>query len=207
MTAVSSPRLCPELRFPGLPEGQDFDAFRVENEAALGASVPYWAVAWPGGQGLARYLLDHPSIVRDRSVIDLACGSGLVAAAAMRAGAAQALAVDRDPNALVAAIETARLNEVAISVGRADIAQFNAADDSVICAGDLWYEPIFGRQATKALRRLADLGHTVICGDPGRPGRPRQGVVERARYEVETSEAFEAQGRSLCRVFELRPAA
>src|ERR687885_162506 len=49
---------------------------------------PFWAAAWPGGQALARYVLDHPETVAGRPVLDLGSGSGLVAVAAALAGAA-----------------------------------------------------------------------------------------------------------------------
>src|SRR5262249_44363934 len=55
------------------------------NEAGL--PPPFWAFAWAGGQALARYVMDHPEHVRDRRVLDLASGSGLVGIAAMKAGA------------------------------------------------------------------------------------------------------------------------
>src|SRR5690242_20022129 len=48
---------------------------------------PFWAAAWPGGQALARYVLDHPETVVGRPVLDLGSGSGLVAVAAALAGA------------------------------------------------------------------------------------------------------------------------
>jgi predicted nicotinamide N-methyase len=47
---------------------------------------PFWAFPWAGGQALARYILDHPDVVRGRRVLDVASGSGLVAIAAARAG-------------------------------------------------------------------------------------------------------------------------
>ena len=40
---------------------------------------PFWSIAWPGGQALARYVLDNPEIVRGKRVMDFATGSGLVA--------------------------------------------------------------------------------------------------------------------------------
>jgi hypothetical protein len=36
---------------------------------------PYWAFCWPGGQAIARYLLDHPEAVQGKRVIDFAAGS------------------------------------------------------------------------------------------------------------------------------------
>ena len=54
ITRAEAPALCPELRVPGLPQSQDLEGFRRRHAALLGAAVPYWVVAWPGGQALAR---------------------------------------------------------------------------------------------------------------------------------------------------------
>src|ERR1700754_4234673 len=54
----------------------------------IGLPPPYWALAWAGGQALARYVLDHPNEVAAKRVLDLAAGSGLVGIAAAKAGAA-----------------------------------------------------------------------------------------------------------------------
>src|ERR1700716_3426114 len=32
---------------------------------------PFWAFPWAGGQGLARYVLDHPAAVAGRRVLDV----------------------------------------------------------------------------------------------------------------------------------------
>ncbi|MEO6340604.1 MAG: methyltransferase, partial [Caulobacteraceae bacterium] len=29
----------------------------------MGLPPPFWAFAWSGGQGVARYILDHPAVV------------------------------------------------------------------------------------------------------------------------------------------------
>ena len=58
---------------------------------------PFWAFAWPGGQALARYVLDHPDVVAGRAVLDLGAGSGIAGIAAAMAGAATVLASDLDP--------------------------------------------------------------------------------------------------------------
>src|SRR2546425_7729629 len=79
---------------------------------AMGLPPPFWAFAWAGGQALARYVLDHPDLVRGRSVLDLATGSGLVAIAAARAGAATVTATDIDGLALAAFDLNAEANGV-----------------------------------------------------------------------------------------------
>ena len=75
------------------------------------AAPPFWAFAWAGGQALARHVLDHPDLVAGRRVLDLAAGSGIVAIAAARAGAAYVVASDSDARARVAAQRNAALNE------------------------------------------------------------------------------------------------
>lgn len=201
ITALTASALVPELRYRGLPEGETLEEFRTSHFAALGANVPFWAVAWPGGQALARYLLDRPETVAGRAVVDLGCGNGLVAAAAMMAGAASALAIDLDPRAVTAAAETARLNNVAIDTQRADLAEIPPEPDAVICAADLWYEPVLGRLATAALVQLAQTAALVLIADPGRPGRPRRGTSEIARYPVPASQEFERADVIETRVF------
>src|ERR1700733_9243722 len=72
---------------------------------------PFWAFPWAGGQGLARYVLDHPRAVAGRRVLDVASGSGLVAIAAARAGALAVTAGDIDENALAAIALNAAAND------------------------------------------------------------------------------------------------
>ena len=69
----------------------------------VGAARPYWAFAWAGGQALARSHPRQPRRGRRPRVLDLGAGSGLVAIAAMKAGAHSALAADTDPLAVAAA--------------------------------------------------------------------------------------------------------
>lgn len=66
---------------------------------------PFWSLVWPAGVALCRVLTRSHSLLRGRSVVDLGCGSGLVSAAATRAGGA-VLAADVDPLSL----QVARLN-------------------------------------------------------------------------------------------------
>ncbi|MDH3668490.1 MAG: 50S ribosomal protein L11 methyltransferase [Paracoccaceae bacterium] len=206
LQAITRPLACPltpGLSVPALPDHETLDIFRTRHAELIGAGVPYWAVSWPGGQALARFLLDRPDMVADRRVIDLGCGSGLIAAAAMRAGAASVLAVDHDPNALVAAEETARTNGVTVETALDDLETLAPEPGAVICAGDLWYEPITARRATATLTRLAAGATLVLFADPGRPGRPRLGIVELACYRVPVREEFERAGEVETRVFKL----
>ncbi len=67
---------------------------------ASGERMPYWALAWPSGQALAAALLATPAAVQSRRTLELGCGLGVTAAAALDAGAAL-WAADCFPEALL----------------------------------------------------------------------------------------------------------
>jgi ribosomal protein L11 methyltransferase len=54
--------------------------------------------------------------LQGREVLDFGCGSGILALAAMKLGAARAVGVDNDPQALIATADNARRNGEAIEV-------------------------------------------------------------------------------------------
>ena len=152
---------------------------------------PFWAFAWAGGQALARYLLDHPDEVAGRSVLDFGAGSGLVAIAAARAGAASVLAAEIDHFAAAAIAANAALNGVGVDITTADIVGTAELRWSVITAGDVCYEQPMAGRVTRWLRDLSHSGCLVLLGDPGRAYLPSGGLRERARYIVPTSRELE----------------
>src|ERR1700722_18111163 len=89
---------------------------------------PFWAYPWAGGQALARYLLDHPAVVRGRRGLDGAPGPGRVAIAAAKAGAASVAAGDIDPLAVAAIAVNASANGVAVAARVFDLAGEDAGD-------------------------------------------------------------------------------
>src|SRR5256885_14550221 len=108
--------LVPELRLHIAEESLPIWQKTEEELGAMNIPPPYWAFAWAGGQALARFLLDNPATVAGRSVLDLGSGSGLVAIAAAKAGAAHALAADIDEFALSAIALNARANDVSVDI-------------------------------------------------------------------------------------------
>jgi predicted nicotinamide N-methyase len=147
---------------------------------------PYWAFAWPGGQALARYLLDHPHLVRGKRVLDFAAGSGLAAIAAARAGAAQVTAADIDPFAAAAIALNAQANGAAVSIMTSDPIGGPVPWD-IVLAGDVCYEQPMAERAIRWLRSLGDRAIAVLLADPGRAYLPANGLSEVARYQVPTS--------------------
>lgn len=154
-------------------------------------SLPYWGHPWPGGQGLARHVLDHPQLVRGRRVLDVASGSGIAALAAALAGATEVLASDVDPIARTAIALNAEANGVRVDVIATDLLDGDAAGRDVILAGDACYEPELARRVTAFLRRAADSGAVALLGDPGRPHCDPAGFRRLANYAVPTPEGVE----------------
>ncbi len=164
---------------------------RTEDQLnTIGAALPFWAFAWAGGRGLARYVLDRPELVRGRRVLDFAAGSGLVGIAAAMAGAASVDAAETDPYAAAAIGLNAAENGVSITVSPRDIVGSAVAADLVLC-GDIFYDRAMTAAVLPWLRRLAFEGVEVIVGDPGRSYRPESGTVLRASLTVPVEAALE----------------
>ncbi len=157
-----------------------------EELGEMGLPPPFWAFAWAGGQALARYILDHPEIVRGKRVLDLACGSGLVAIAAMKAGAAQAIANDIDRFAIPAVALNAAANGVRVEMETADRLDPGVALEpfGIVLAGDIFYERDTAARALSFLQRMKANGAHVLVGDPGRSYLPKEGMAVLAEYEV-----------------------
>ncbi|MBR1216905.1 methyltransferase [Bradyrhizobium sp. U87765 SZCCT0131] len=166
---------------------------KTEDELGeAGLPPPFWAFAWAGGQALARYVLDHPDAVAGRDVLDLASGSGLVAIAAMKAGARSVCAADIDRFALAAVRLNAQANDVTISVGDGDVlAGATCSPVQTVLAGDIFYERDTAERALAFLSGHAAAGATVLIGDPGRSYLPRDRLRRLADYHVPVTRELE----------------
>jgi predicted nicotinamide N-methyase len=195
-TALEAPAMVPEFKLwlasEYVPIWQATEAWLEEQNV----DPPYWAFCWPGGQAIARYLLDNPTLVEGRRVIDFAAGSGVSSMAAVRAGAASVLANDIDALSLVAARLNARANDLAFDVSMDDwlAGPEGAPDADIVIAGDVCYERDMSTRALAWLRGHARLGRLVLLGDPGRNYFSAQGLEERARYDIPTSLQLENRG-------------
>lgn len=147
---------------------------------------PFWAFAWPGGQATARLLLDYPSQVAGKRVLDFAAGCGIAAIAAAMAGAASVEAAEIDPIALAAVRVNAALNGVAVGTPDGDIVGAACRWD-VILAGDVCYEAPMTAHILPWLRGLAAQGAAVLLADPGRAYLPAEGLEPVFRQAVATT--------------------
>lgn len=201
MTAPATVPLTPELRLWQSADAAALWEASVKDPAAF-PDLPYWAIAWAGGQTLARHLLDHPEVVAGKAVADFATGSGLVAIAAARAGARRVLALDHDPVAEVAVRLNAALNGVQVEFALGDAIGLPLDGFDVVLAGDIFYERSLAERALPWLRSLAARGALVLAGDPGRNYSPRDDLPEVAVHDA--TGAAGVEGRDVVRAWVMR---
>ena len=164
---------------------------------------PFWAFAWAGGQAVARLLRDDPARVAGRRVLDLACGSGLLAVAARRLGAAEAAANDVDPFCEAAVALNAELNDVSVRWLGGDLFSAGPPAFDVILAGDVFYEQEMARRFLAYLQAARAAGADVLVGDPGRTYFPRDAFRRVAEYDVATTTEIESMTLKTARVWTL----
>ena len=154
--------------------------------------MPYWAFAWPGGQVLARYVLDHPEVVRGKRVVDFGSGCALEGIAAMRAGAASVLCADIDDVANAFALKNAALNGVRLEVTGEDLLMHAPPEVDLMLVGDACYSP---ELAARLLPWLRAAHAEVLIGDPLRV----PGVLDDAAVLATYEASFDGDPRGLTR--------
>jgi len=184
-TIVASPPLVPEITLHLASEITPIWRATEDWLAVRNIDPPYWAFAWPGGQALARHILDHPDLLAGRRVLDFAAGCGIAAIAAAMTGAAAVEAAEIDRLAVAALRLNAAANEAAVTSIAEDLVGAACRWDLILC-GDVCYEAPMTGHILPWLRDLARQAEVWVA-DPGRAYLPREGLAAFARYTVPTS--------------------
>ncbi len=150
---------CPQLSLYLISEAYPRGPLPHEEMLAIMAQPAYWAFCWASGQVLAAELLKHPELCRDKTVLDLGAGSGVVAIAAALSGARRVIACDLDPQALDACRANAKLNAVELET-LDDLEKLDSRVDLLIAA-----DVLYDRENLVWLDQLARFAATVIIAD------------------------------------------
>ena len=201
-TVVEAPPLVPEIR---LHLATELTPLWYATESYLNLQnigAPFWAFAWVGGQALARYILDRPSVVEGLYIVDIGSGGGIVSIAAALAGAKHILALDIDPMAEMVCRMNAELNGVSdqITTETADAITYDLSPFDLILVGDVCYTR--GESKELAAHVQAEIA-PVLFGDPGRQFMPRKDLEHLAAYSVPTSKEIEADDISEASVWRM----
>jgi len=200
-TALNSPPLVPEillrLAIDVIPLWK-----RAELQGTADSPPPFWAFAWPGGQALARYILDNAGDFYGKTVLDFGAGSGLVGIAASKAGA-QCVCAEIDLIGIAAIEANARANKVNLSCIKNDIIGCDDGWD-IICFGDVCYEQPLAESVTRWAASLSERGARVLLGDPGRDYFSEANLLRLATYTVPTSHGLEDSDRRETSVYTVK---
>ena len=161
--------LLPELEFFCLRQRDD----RVKKALQDNRYSWQWPYLWECGVALARWILDNPTVVKDKIVYDIGTGQGTAAIAAKKAGAKIAIGVDCSVYSEFTVAVNSNRNNVVVASYTKDLFHSKIAERSIIFASDL----IYGQQTSNDLLNcLAELGRTstVIIAQSGRQNPPYQ---------------------------------
>ena len=189
-TDLIAPPLVPEIKLHLATEVVPLWRKTEEELAEQGVPPPYWAFAWAGGQALARYVLDNPENVAGKMVLDFGAGSGLVALAAARSGAAHVMAADIDAFSQAAIHLNAQSNDLDVECTGEDVIG-TPGNWQIILVGDMCYERPLAERLTAWLAERIAQGVAVLVGDPGRSYFPKSGMEKLATYHVAVSRDLE----------------
>jgi len=164
---------------------------------------PFWAFAWPGGQALARYILDKPETVSGLRVLDFAAGSGIVGIAAAKAGAKEVWAADIDDLSQLVTQINATHNGVSIGAMNDLYLGKPLKGVDLIIAGDVCYEHTMSHRILRWLHLCVEAGVKVLMADPGRAYLPKEGLSELACLNVPTSRELEDKDSREVKVYAL----
>jgi predicted nicotinamide N-methyase len=143
--------------------------YTAESRQHAGIPFPYWAKVWHSSVALAAYLHNHPELIRQQTVVELAAGLGL-AGLATAAFARHVVISDYVPEAVDLIAENIRLNKL----GNAEAASLDwnqlppALRADVLLLSDINYDPSAFDTLHKVLLRFLQAGTAIILATPQR---------------------------------------
>jgi len=176
---ISRSHLTPELGLFLLTSSSPLYHSPVDGHPLLSSySDPWWSIYWPGGQVLARTILDNPMLARNKTVLDLGSGCGAVTLAAVLSGAKKVIANDIDVNAVMALTVNSELNQMLVGdniifssenlLKQKEVQLLDEVD--LILIGDMFYDQDIGESVLEFCSKFKSLDNSkqVFLGDPGR---------------------------------------
>ena len=174
-----------------------------EEESGGERDIPYWAVVWPAGISLARYLLNNTHIVRGKSVLDIGCGGGIPAIAAVKAGSLCVTANDVDPVALYITSFNAKANDVTVTADYRNFLEKSATNNryNIILAADIFYQRSDSKQMLDFLNTCRNIGSTILIADAQRTYAPKNNVSQLYKETIMVNKDLEGVEQRDVRLF------
>lgn len=162
---------------------------------------PFWAFYWPGGQAVARYVLDSPYLVKGKRVLDFGCGCGASGLAALKSKAKMVMFNDIDEVSIEAAKLNGKSNKIEVSqTSTENLIGTSCEEYDVLLVGDMLYDTDFAEEVLLWLDNIRIRNKLVLIGDPGRfalASHPLKGDLRCfAKYYLSPATTLENNGYS-----------
>ena len=165
-----------QLQRPGysielfVPDAQEVQAnYFQQKQVQVEVPFPHWTKLWPAGLAMADFICQHPELVQDKNVLELAAGLGLPAFVAARY--AKAVCCSDYLEEAVATMATSaqhlQLTNVACQVLDWNHLPHELTTD-VLLLSDINYDPDQFDQLYEVLQRFLKQGTTILLTTPQR---------------------------------------
>lgn len=204
-TEIETRSLTPEIKLRLITANCRLFNATADDLKTLPFDDPFWGFYWPGGMSVTRYILDHPELVKHRTVLDFGSGCGATSIACAMNECRRVVANDIDEAAAIAAKINSDLNNVHIETDTT-----NLIDDprsfnfDVIVFGDVFYDEEFAAQLLPWIQKLVENKQTCLIGDPGRHALSKSLKLKLlAQYELPDNVCIENHGFRFTNVFKV----
>lgn len=145
------------------------EKYLEQQQQGLKPEFPYWAKLWPASIGLCNYIADHPQLVKDKMVVELAAGLGLPSVLACSL-AKKVMCSDYQQEALDVIQQSATLNNISnLECRLIDWSNYpeNLQADIVLLS-DINYDPVQFNILLKLIKSLLNKGTIIVVSTPQR---------------------------------------
>ncbi|MEI8073161.1 MAG: methyltransferase domain-containing protein [Bacteroidota bacterium] len=138
-------------------------------EDAMQTAFPYWAKLWPAAFVLTNFLLDHPDLIKNKSVVEIAGGLGLPSLFASRL-ASNVICSDYDAKAVAFIEDNIALNGIRNMVAaQIDWTDFpSTLEFDLLILSDVNYNPGDFDILLKLIENMLAKGVSIILSTPQR---------------------------------------
>lgn len=167
--------------------------------------IPFWGAVWPAAKCLARFIRAQKDLLRNKTVLDFGCGSGIVSIASAMYGASRVIANDIDPVALYIAQKNFKANGVNVETECGDLLnQPPSISFDLIFVVDMFYERHISQLLLNFLYKQIELGAEVIVSDGNRPFAPKTISATLFKEELEVDKELEGVSSRTVKIMRLK---
>ncbi len=153
-----------------IPDPQEVqDHYLQQKQVHAGVPFPHWTKLWPAGLAMADFIHQHPELVQDKNVLELAAGLGLPGFVAARYAKAICCSdyLQEAVDAMTRTVQHVQLSNVTCQVLDWNFLPEDLTAD-ILLLSDINYDPDQFDQLYQVLQRFLQQGATILLTTPQR---------------------------------------